>query len=183
MEKREIDKSETRTVSLPLSLWHEVEKRARESYGGKRSSYINALVSGDLGPSSNVCQIGENIVLDLVRHYRPAMLEEAMVHMQGVNQQLFLDKIIEAVNAFMRAPCDHAPSNIVVLPKQLYVDLLKSCTREKMEELMEKWKGLPDMDVPLGGILGTTGIGTTKKNETSEDSSKRPHKARHHGAS
>jgi hypothetical protein len=182
MEKPEIDKSETRTVSLPLSLWNEVEKRARESYGGKRSSYIKALVSGDLGPDSNVCQIGDNIVLDLVGHYRPAMLEEATVHMQGVNQQMFLDKIIEAVNAFMRAPCDHAPSNIVVLPKQLYVDLLKSCTQEIMEELVEKWKGLPDMEVPLGGMFGPDGIGRSAKNETSEDSTRKPHKARRHGA-
>lgn len=181
MEKRETDKSETRTVSLPLSIWNEVERRAHENFGGKRSSYIKMLVSGDPGPKGSVCPIGENIILDLVRHYRPAMLEDAREYMAGVNQQMFLDKIIEQVNAFMRYPCDHSPSNIVIMPKELYVCLLKSCGREKMEEIASKWKGLSDYEVPIGGMLESESTGTSPKQASSaaEEASRRPHKFKH----
>jgi hypothetical protein len=181
MEKREMDKSETRTVSLPLTLWTEVENRARENFGGKRSSYIKALVSGDLGPRRNVCQIGENIILDLVNHYRPALLDQAREHMAGINQQMFLDKIIEQVNAFMRSPGEHSPSNVVIISKELYVELLKSCGREKMERIADKWTGLSDYEVPLGEMLETENPETVPKPAAAsgEEPSRRPHKFKH----
>jgi hypothetical protein len=149
MEKRETDKSETRTVSLPLSMWEEVERRAAENFGGKRSSYIRALVSGDLGPRADVCRIGDKIIVDLIRHYRPAMFDDAEMILADVNQQRLMDSLIGQISS---AICDGDgvdPSQIVILSQYAYQELLHSCSREEIEKLACRPSGFGR--ISLGG--------------------------------
>ena len=150
MEKTEIDKSETRTVSLPLSVWNEVEKRAVENYGGKRSSYIKALVTGDLARGADALGIGDNILVDLVAHYRPAMLEDTVRLIGDANQQMLLDRMVEQIHAFMACPCDHSPANLQILPRDLYADLLAGCRMDQLREIVAKWGPLPDIGMAHG---------------------------------
>jgi hypothetical protein len=142
MEKRETDKSETRTVSLPLSIWEEVERRAAENFGGKRSSYIKALVAGDLGSRASVCRIGDNVIVDLISHYRPAMLDDAERILEGVNQQMLLDSLIGQISIAMCDSDTNDFSEIVILSRSAYHELLHSCSREQIEKLAEETHGV-----------------------------------------
>jgi len=138
METRETDKSETRTVSLPISMWNEVERRAVENFGGKRSSYIKALVVGDLGSHASICRIGDNVIIDLIRHYRPAMLDDAERILSGINQQMLMDSLIGRISGALCISNSVDVAEIVILSKTEYHELLHSCSREQIERLAEE---------------------------------------------
>jgi metal-responsive CopG/Arc/MetJ family transcriptional regulator len=59
------DRAVSKSVSLPASLWNQIEEYAPTTPGGDRSGYIRNLVSEDLqknGPESKICVAKEQIM-------------------------------------------------------------------------------------------------------------------------
>jgi hypothetical protein len=155
MDMKEMDKSETRTVSLPISMWETVEKRAQERFGGKRSSYIKSLVTNDSGSDEAGPRNGPTILEDLVRHYRPALMAQVASQMAHMDQERFLDRLIEQISEAMRIVPKGEVDGLVVIPKSLYIDLLYSCDPKEIERIIGEDEGLKDYKDIVAKLIGS----------------------------
>ncbi len=102
-----IDKSITKTVSLPALMWDELENFARSIRKKTRSAYIRDLYLRDRADSLQ--KMNEHLVLPiatndnafalLTKLFRPAYGRKTEEWLQGLNtsQAILIEKLIEAV--------------------------------------------------------------------------------------
>lgn len=158
MGKREIDKSETRTVSLPLSMWEAVERRAEEHYGGKRSSYIRALVSNDMGERESSSHSDPEIIVSLIKHFRPAVANEIARFLENEDQQLLMDQIIDQLVDVWRGMKTEKSKDVVVVPRQLFFKIVSDSDLDPTSKLLMSIENVNKSKISVGNLLENTDL-------------------------
>lgn len=97
MSLKKADKSLSRSVSLPLSTWEELDKKE-----GGRSVYIRNLIEQDKsGVNSFPTPKSPDCIVSLLDSFDPTLVERARVLLSDADQPLLLARTLRSVISYL----------------------------------------------------------------------------------
>lgn len=136
----ETEKTNKRSISATPTLWAHADRRARDHYRGRVSTYIQDLIEADMqGAAPNVAPDQQEPLAQLYGAFIPAMrpLMQDWLDRNGIDQALLISDLLAALADYA---ADHAELDRGQ-PRRFYVldcDPAEQLRTESMQRL-ERW--------------------------------------------